>query len=139
MAAVAAAVLAVSLGSAFWYRPKLQSVVSETATGALQGVESPVEVTRQPEAPRPSLRHEPRRLRARAFSHGGEDFEALPEVMVFPEERAAFARFVAELPREQEEAVALTGAAPSNDELTAEIMALEIESLEVKYLDPGWE
>ena len=140
MAAVAAAVLAASLGSAFLDRPMYHSVLSERAKVATHSIESPVVATRElPGAAKPSLDREPKRARARASGQGAEDSEVMPEVIVLPEERAAFARFVAEPPRHQEVALALTRADPPNDEATAEIVALEIEGLELKSLDPGWE
>jgi hypothetical protein len=140
MAAVAAAVLAASLGSAFLDRPKYHSVLSERAKVATHSIESPVVATRKPPGgPKPSLGREPRRARARASGQGAEDSEVMPEVIVLPEERRAFARFVAEAPRDQQVALASTRAAPPNDEVTAEIVALEIEGLELKSLDPGWE
>lgn len=140
MAAVAAAVLAASLGSAFLHHPKYHSVPSERAKVATHSTESPVAATREPTgAPKPSLGREPKRARTRASGQGAEASEVMPEVIVLPEERAAFARFVAEPPRHQEVVLALTRAAPPNDEVTAEIVALEIEGLELKSLDPGWE
>ena len=140
MAAVAAAVLAASLGSAFLDRPKYHIVLSERAKVATHSIESPVVATREPPGPaKPSLGREPKRARARASGQGAEDSEVMPEVIVLPEERRAFARFVAEPPRDQEVALALTRAAPPNDEVTAEIVALEIEGLELKSLDPGFE
>ena len=140
MAAVAAAVLAASLGSAFLHRPKYHSALSERAKVATHSIESPVVATREPPgAAKPSLGRQPKRASAHASGQGVEVSEVMPEVIVLPEERAAFARFVAESPRNQEVALALTRAAPPNDEVTAEIVALEIEGLELKSLDPGWE
>jgi hypothetical protein len=134
-AAVAVTVLAVSLGSALLYRAKHHSVPSEQATAAPHGTENRVAATREPpEAAKPPSRREPKRARARASGRGAENSEVTPVVIVLPEERAAFARFVAELPREQQVALA----SPTNDEST-EIVALEIEGLDVKSLDPGWE
>ena len=140
MAAVAAAVLAASLGSAFLDRPKYHSVLSERAKVATHSIESPVVATREPPgAAKPSLGRQPKRASAHASGQGTEVSEVMPEVIVLPEERAAFARFVAEPPRNQEAALAWTRAAPPNDEVTAEIVALKIEGLELESLDPGWE
>jgi hypothetical protein len=140
MAAVAAAVLAASLSSAFLDRAKNHSVLSERAKVATHSIESPVVATREPSGgAKPSLGREPKRVRPRASGQGAEDSEVMPEVIVLPEERRAFARFVAEPPRNQDLALALTRAAQPNDEVTTEIVALEIEGLELKSLDPGWE
>ena len=140
MAAVAAAVLAASLGLAFLDRPKYHSVLSERARVATHSMESPVVATREPAgAAKPSLGRQPKRARAHASRQGAEVSEVMPEVIVLPEERAAFARFVAEPPRNQAAALASTGAAPLNDEVTAEIVALKIDGLELESLDPGWE
>ena len=140
MAAVGAAVLAASLGSAFLHRPKHHSVLSERAKVATHSIESPVVATREPPgAAKPSLGRQPKRASAHASGQGAEVSEVMPEVIVLPEERAAFARFVAESPRNQEVALASTRAAPPNDEVAAEIVALKIEGLELESLDPGWE
>ena len=140
MAAVAAAVLAASLGLAFLDRPKYHSVLSERARVATHSMESPVVATREPAgAAKPSLGRQPKRASAHASGQGAEVSEVMPEVIVLPEERAAFARFVAEPPRNQELALSWTRAAPLNDEVTAEIVALKIEGLELESLDPGWE
>ena len=140
MAAVAAAVLAAALGSPFLDRPKYHSVLSERAEVATHSIESPVVATREPPgAAKPSLGRQPKRARAHASGQGAEVSEVMPEVIVLREERAAFARFVAEPPRNPEVALASTRAAPPNDEVGAEIVALEIEGLELGSLDPGWE
>jgi len=140
MAAVAAAVLAAALGSPFLDRPKYHSVLSERAKVAAHSIESPVVATREPPgAEKPSLGRQPKRASAPTSRQGAEVSEVMPEVIVLPEERAAFARFVAEPPRNQEVALASTRAAPPNDEVTAEIVALKIEGLELESLDPGWE
>ena len=140
MAAVAAAVLAAALGSPLLNRPKYHSVLSERAKVAAHSIESPVVATREPPgAEKPSLGRQPKRASAPTSRQGAEVSEVMPEVIVLPEERAAFARFVAEPPRNQELALSWTRAAPLNDEVTAEIVALKIEGLELESLDPGWE
>ena len=140
MAAVAAAVLAAALGSPFLDRPKYHTVLSERAKVATHSIESPVVATRElPGAAKPSLGRQAKRSSAHASRQGAEVSEVMPEVIVLAEERAAFARFVAEPPRNQEVALASTRAAPSDDEATAEIVALKIEGLELESLDPGWE
>ncbi len=61
--------------------------------------------------------------------------EATPEVIVFPEERQAFVRFVAELPTEQQVALALTQPAPAPEDVPVEIALLQIEGLELRPLE----
>ena len=140
MAAVAAAVLAAALGSPLLNRPKYHSVLSERAKVAAHSIESPVVATREPPgAEKPSLGRQPKRASAPTSRQGAEVSEVMPEVIVLREERAAFARFVAEPPRNPEVALASTRAAPPNDEVAAEIVALKIEGLELESLDPGWE
>jgi hypothetical protein len=58
-----------------------------------------------------------------------------PEIIVLAEERQAFARFVAEIPREREVAMALTKPAREQADDPLEIALLQIESLEVKPLE----
>jgi len=60
---------------------------------------------------------------------------AAPEVIVLRQEREAFARFLAELPTEREVAVALTQAAPQEEEQPVETALMQIGELEVKPLD----
>jgi hypothetical protein len=57
------------------------------------------------------------------------------EVIVLPEEREAFARFVAQIPQEQNVALALTRPAQAETEEPIEIARLQIDSLEVKPLE----
>jgi len=61
--------------------------------------------------------------------------EATPEVIVLAEERQAFARFVAEIPEEQEVALALTQPAPAPEEVPVQIALLQIDSLELRPLE----
>ena len=138
VAAVAAAILAVSFGSVL-YRP-VRHTVSPNDRVPAHSVESPVAVMRRPaEDARPLPSRELKRTGARAFSHSGEiSAAAMPEVIVLPEERAAFARFVADTP-EQGVVLAVTRAAPSNEDVPFEIAVLEIHELEVQSLDPSWE
>jgi hypothetical protein len=60
---------------------------------------------------------------------------AAPEVIVLVEERQAFAKFVAGIPRERDLALALTQPAPSISDGSVEISLLQIESVEVKPLE----
>lgn len=135
MGATAAAILTVSLG-AILYHPSPRTPLPEGAQLAGRSGKKPVMVMpelRETQSPSAGRNHE----RPKALS--GKKMEAMPEVIVLPEERAAFARFVAELPRKQETALALTRAARQTEELTTGIMALEIDGLEVASLDPAWE
>ena len=138
VAAVAAAILAVSFGWVL-YRP-VRHTVSPNDRVPAHSAESPVAVMRRPaEGARPSPSRELKRTGARAFGHSAEiSAAAMPEVIVLPEERAAFARFVADTP-EQGVVLAVTRAAPSNEDVPFEIAVLEIHELEVQSLDPSWE
>lgn len=137
IAAIAALILAVSLGSVL-HRSKRQVVVPENVPVASRRAENPVSAAQSPRiAATPSLNrgHECRRTSAVA----AKGFEAIPEVIVLPEERAAFAKFVAPLPEEPNVVLVLTRAAPIYEDWSLEIAAVEITELEVKALDPGWE
>jgi hypothetical protein len=59
-----------------------------------------------------------------------------PEVIVLPEERQAFARFVSKIPEERAVAVALARHAPAAAEESLEIALLQIDSLDLKPLTP---
>jgi len=63
------------------------------------------------------------------------DGEAGPEVLVLAEERAAFVRFVTDLPEERDVAVALTRAATGGKDEAVEIALLQIDELDVKPLE----
>jgi len=138
VAAVAAAILAVSFGSIL-YRP-VRHTVSPNDRVPAHSVESPVAVVRRlAEDARPSPSRELKRTGARAFGHSAvNSAAAMPEVIVLPEERAAFARFVADTP-EQGVVLAVARAAPSNEDVSFQIAVLEIHELEVQSLDPSWE
>ena len=58
-----------------------------------------------------------------------------PEVIVLPEEREAFARFVARMPHTPDAALALTRPAESRNESSVEIALLRIADLRVEPLD----
>jgi hypothetical protein len=64
-----------------------------------------------------------------------EDGEASPEVLVLAEERAAFARFVSDLPEERDAAVALTRQVADGNDKDVEIALLRIDELDVKPLE----
>ena len=138
VAAVAAAILAVSFGWVL-YRP-VRHTVSPNDRVPAHSAESPVAVMRRPaEGARPSPSRELKRTSAGAVGHSAESSAAaMPQVIVLPEERAAFARFVADAP-EQGVVLAVTRAAPSNEDVPFQIAVLEIHELEVQSLDPSWE
>jgi hypothetical protein len=64
-----------------------------------------------------------------------EDGEARPEVLVLAEERAAFVRFVSDLPEERDVAVALTRQVAGGNDKAVEIALLRIDELDVKPLE----
>lgn len=64
-----------------------------------------------------------------------EDGEERPEVLVLAEERAAFARFVTDLPDEREVAMALTRPAADGKDQAVDIALLRIDELDVKPLE----
>jgi len=135
MAAVAAAILVMSFGLLV-YRPPYQGVPRENEPVALQRVENPFPVV-QPTKETPSADHRSRQRRRRPPAVAKVP-EAVPEVIVLPEERAAFARFVADVP-EQGVVLAVTRVAPSNEDAPLQIAVLEIHELELQSLDPSWE
>jgi len=64
-----------------------------------------------------------------------EDGESRPQVIVLAEERAAFARFVTDLPEEKDVAVALTRRASDGKDEAVETALLKIDELDVKPLE----
>jgi len=92
-----------------------------------------------PERPAPrseksvNARHKPNLASSTTLSPTAS--EAMPEVIVLAEERQAFARFVAELPRERDVALALTRPAPAVQDDPVEIALMQIDNLEVKPLE----
>lgn len=136
-AAIVAVILGVSLGFVL-YRTNHHAVLPENVPVAARGVENPVPSVRPPrKVVTPSLNqgHE----QGGSVAAAAKSSAAVPEVIVLPEEQAAFAKFVRQLPERQEVILAVAHAAPANDDLPAEIASLEIEGLEMKPLDPGWE
>ena len=61
------------------------------------------------------------------------------EVIVLPEEREAFAKFVAELPKQEEAAAVLTRPASEAGNPSVEIALLQIRELKVEPLEPSEE
>jgi anti-sigma factor RsiW len=137
LAAIAAVILGVSLGFVL-HQPKHHALLPENVPMAARGAENPVPGVRPPrKVVTPSLNqgHE----HGRAFAAAANGSETVPEVIVLPEEQAAFSKFVRQLREQQEVILAVAHAAPANDDLPAEIASLEIEGLEMKPLDPSWE
>jgi len=60
---------------------------------------------------------------------------AAPQVLILPEEQAAFIRFVTDLPEEREAAVALTQPSTEAKDEAVEIALLQIDELDVKPLE----
>jgi hypothetical protein len=116
------------------HRPESQSRFSQSASVTSGSVANP-------ERPAPpsekSVNARPRQKRNLASSTtlSPTASEAVPEVIVLTEERQAFARFVAELPRERDVALALTRPAPVVQDDPVEIALMQIDSLDVKPLE----
>ena len=136
LTAAAAAILVLGF-SLLVDRPPYQGVPRENERVPSQPVENSSPVV-QPTKEIPSADHRGRRMGRRTPAAAAKVPEAVPEVIVLPEERAAFARFVAN-GQEQGVVLAVTRAAPSNEDVPFEIAVLEIHELEVQSLDPSWE
>lgn len=102
--------------------------------------------TKHPQAVTPEMHLEgPEAARASAPAHVSASLLAkrastsssssAPEVIVLPEERAAFAQFVAEVPKEREVALALTQPAAPMPDAAVQIALLQIAEVEVKPLE----
>lgn len=61
--------------------------------------------------------------------------DTFPKVIVLPEEREAFARFVEQVSADPQGAIALTRAAPPRQDLPVEIAVLRIAPLKVRLLE----
>jgi len=83
-------------------------------------------------SPQPKKAHHPpgtkRELSTLSTSHADQ-------VIVLPEERRAFAEFVAQIPQENQTAIALTHPAPALPDIPIEIASLNIDDLQWKPLD----
>ena len=135
MAAAAAAILVLGF-SLLVDRPPYQGVPRENERVASPQVKNSSPVV-QPTKEIPSADHRVRQGR-RTPAAVAKVPEAVPGVIVLPEERAAFARFVAD-GQEQGVVLAVTRVAPSNEDPPLQIAVLEIHELEVQSLDPSWE
>lgn len=130
VAAVAAvAMLAVGI-SYVRHRPESQSSPSVTS-GSVANPERPA----PPSEKSVNARARQKRNLASSTTLSPTASEAAPEVIVLAEERQAFARFVAELPRERDVALALTRPAPVVQDDPVEIALMQIDSLDVKPLE----
>lgn len=131
-----AAILLLSFG---WIRhrpasnPALANVTAEIARTVIPEPVKPVAVAEAPEVTAAA--------RVRAKRPGPRPSipvatESATEVIVLPEERAAFARFVAQVPEDPAVALALTHPAPNGNQAPIEIALLTIKPLDVKPLEP---
>jgi hypothetical protein len=125
-------ILAISISYSFW---RMESDANSRQTASTV---SPSAVTPQPAAQPVQIQKSanvlPKPIAKRAGSAALSSAE--PEVIVLAEERQAFARFIVEMPRDREAAVALTRPAPPAAEDPVEIALLQIDRLDVKPLEP---
>jgi len=139
LAAFAAIALAAVAFTFLWHRPtRLSNTVPEVAhVTAPRTVEpkldAPVigETAKQVEA----MRHPRERFSESKLPVVEPQEEPAPEVIVLAEEREAFARFIAQVPRNPETALALTRPLPKVDGSAVEIALLMIKPVEVKPLE----
>jgi len=131
-AVTVAAVLAVSVGFMRWNPENTSKLLGRTpviaqrernATGVL------------PIQPRAVAADPARRSRGTKTATAPRETVKTPEVMVLAEERAAFVRFVTDLPEEREVAVAFTRPATDANDEAVDIALLQIDELEVKPLE----
>ncbi len=119
--------------------PRDEKKPLETPVAAIPTVSKDRSVVHQPGeiAAAPAvLPATPKVIHARASrTADAQGIAAAPEVIVLVEERQAFARFVAELPKEREVALALTRPAPAPEDVPVEIALVRIESLELRLLE----
>lgn len=129
----AASVLAVSFLFT-WHQPSRRPPNLEGAQVSPPGPARPLLVPRPAEGVKTSRSSRSARRPSTRIAHG-EASEAVPVVIVLAEEREAFARFVAQLPKEKDVALALTHPAPAMSDQPVEIALLEIGNMELKPLD----
>lgn len=116
------------------HHPQRRTAGPDSAHVVGSGDELPPAVTPVPEHAASVSASQNRRSKVVPVSHE-EASEPSLEVIVLPEERAAFARFVARLPEEEDVAVMLARPAPEKEESALEIALLQIDEVEVKPLD----
>ena len=132
---VSAAAILLALGIAVvWHQPLRHTADAEHMPVVSRGDERTIPVSPAPKHVAGVLPRQSRRSKVVSVPHD-EPLEPSLEVIVLPEERAAFARFLARLPEENDVAVALARPAPEKEDLTLEIALLHIEGMEVKPLD----
>jgi hypothetical protein len=107
--------------------PEVESVVSGSSSEAGAVAAHPRELVKAA-LPKPTYTRRNRKVLPSVAP------ETVPEVIVLSEEREAFARFVAVLPKENDVALALTRPAPVAPDLPLEIALLQIQNVEVKPL-----
>jgi hypothetical protein len=128
-----AAVIAASLSSVR-HRPQgfSQSAQWESQASEVRQLASLApEADPEPPSTHPNLKHSHESAPAPRFRTLEED----QEVIVLPEERGAFAKFVAAIPEEREMAVALVGPTAKAPDFPVEIALLQIERVEVELLE----
>ena len=130
LAATAVTALLVGL---LWHRPVTHPGVTDNGHAAplAAGNRIPAVLPAQ-NSPQVSMTRAPRR--ASSPLSPAEVSATEPEVLVLPQEREAFARFVARLPEEKNVALALTRPAPERADLPVEIALLDLGNIEVKPL-----
>ncbi|MGB7435169.1 MAG: hypothetical protein WBW49_07090, partial [Candidatus Acidiferrum sp.] len=128
IAAIAIFVLAVSVGYSL-HRTHSPAVSSPTAATT----------SRQPDKPKSTARtpQQAAQLLPAARLKRGHVIPSTsaPQVIVLVEERQAFVKFVAEVPRDTAVAMALTRPTPPETNDSVEIATLRIDPLEVRLLD----
>ena len=130
-----AAAILIALGvSVVWHQPQRRTADPGSMPVVSRGDEHPVPVTPMPRHVASVPAGQSRRTTVVPVSRE-EAFEPSLEVIVLPEEHAAFTRFVASLPEEEDVAMALARPAPEKEEPPLEIALLQIEGVEVKPLD----
>jgi len=130
-----AAVVLLALGvPVSWHHPERRTGARDPRSAAFRAEEQAIPTTAAA-SPRTKVILSRTRRRAAVLPSRREAFRPSLEVFALPEERAAFARFVAEIPEKRNLALALTHAAPVPANETQEIALLEIAALEVKPLD----
>ncbi len=129
----AVALVAVSAGYV-WHWPANRLNSREVATAVFQSTGDSLPVAQAPRKPVVASSNR-KYKRTNSVVSPAATSETIPEVIVFPEERQAFARFVAEIPEEREVALALTRPAPAPEDVPVEIALMRIDNLELKPLE----
>lgn len=138
MAAFTAGALAAVAVVFLWHRPApnlaTPEIAREVSPGRNEAASEVVPVT--PLMTKSELRVS--KVHVRAVPSAASENPS-QEVIVLPEEREAFAHFVAHVPEDPVVALALTRSAPKEKEAAVEIALLTIKPLEVKSLEPSEE